>query len=620
MPTSLGHCACWLVLSVLLVTLPACHSQNERVVRQVQPPYPHSRYFTDLSRLFMTPGPNASISEGKYYRTLTLFNGRLFVGGKDQLFSLNPADLSLIDSAADTGSCNGASDCSNYIRVIQPLPTLNNTLLECGTNNGNPYCQQRSQDLSEIGSLVSLGTSETIVPLAPTLNSTGWLLTDGNEIYVGTYLTLSAGNPARPAISKSVLQLDSSLNVVGINVSLATKDDTNVLDANQPQPQFVGDPISYNGRIYFFYRGVAAEFVERKAVHSRVAVVCENDRGGRKFEAYTPKDIVTFAKMQLECSTGTTFPYHYNEIRDIYHSNGTVFAAFATPPGVAGSAVCAYRLDEIEALFLSTSKFRAQFSDGELWREVDTDPVTPRPAQCPNTTSYADAQYSAILGRAQLMFDTAANKLHYESPGGARSNPLLMIDGERFTQIVVDENVINDIDVMFIGTEDGTVLKTYLSEDRSEAQVAEELSLNTRGLNHTAVLTMLKSDADQAVFVGTDRGVYKVPFQHCSDYTTCGSCVGDPYCCWKNGRCLHLRKGLQGSENTCPPCPVKSGESKTINFTITVDDSSGELLSPESLDELSRFDWDISQYKFDLNNWIGEVASSCNLQTCKRHP
>ncbi|XP_022110791.1 uncharacterized protein LOC110990219 [Acanthaster planci] len=47
------------------------------------------------------------------------------------------------------------------------------------------------------------------------------------------------------------------------------------------------------------------------------------------------------------------------------------------------------------------------------------------------------------------MYDTAANKLHYESPGSARSNPLLMIDGERFTQIVVDDNVINDTDVMF---------------------------------------------------------------------------------------------------------------------------------------------------------------------------
>ncbi|XP_022110811.1 semaphorin-2A-like [Acanthaster planci] len=137
-----------------------------------------------------------------------------------------------------------------------------------------------------------------------------------------------AGKPTRPAISKSVLQSDSSQNVMSISVTLMSKDDVNVLNG----PQFVGDPISYNGRVYFFYREVASEFIEGKAVYSRVAVICENDKGGREFTALKPTDIVTFVKARLECSTGTTFPYFYNEIRDIYHSNGVVFAVFATRP------------------------------------------------------------------------------------------------------------------------------------------------------------------------------------------------------------------------------------------------------------------------------------------------
>ncbi|XP_022110818.1 plexin-C1-like [Acanthaster planci] len=148
------------------------------------------------------------------------------------------------------------------------------------------------------------------------------------------------------------------------------------------------------------------------------------------------------------------------------------------------------------------------------------------------------------------MFDTAANKLHYESPGGARSNPLLMIDGERFTQIVVDENVFNDIDVMFIGTENGTVLKTYLNTDRSEAQVVEEISLDTNNTK-APVLTMLKSETDQAIFVGTDLGVFKVPFEHCSDFNSRNECLAivDPYCSWDGSSCVSSGGGEQYLQN-----------------------------------------------------------------------
>ena len=45
------------------------------------------------------------------------------------------------------------------------------------------------------------------------------------------------------------------------------------------------------------------------------------------------------------------------------------------------------------------------------------------------------------------------------------------------------------------------------------------------------VLTMVKSDTEQAVFVGTDSRVYKIPFVHCCDYILRNlSDAGDPYC------------------------------------------------------------------------------------------
>ncbi|XP_038071927.1 semaphorin-5B-like [Patiria miniata] len=410
-------------------------------------------------------------------------------------------------------------------------------------------------------------TSPTfIAPYTYNQNSTGWFLTEDLELFVGTNLELSAGSLTRPAIVKLMLQRDSSQNVVGVEAQLTTKSDNdNVLTAagGPPTPQFVGDPISYNGRVYFFFREIAAEFISESLVYSRVAVVCQNDTGGQASTQLSVRNIVTFVKARLTCSIDGAIPYHYNEIQDIYQSTddvNVVFAIFATrAPVVASSAVCAYRLDEIEALFLNTeNKFTFQENNGEIWKDVATDPITPRLVTCQNTDSFSSATVLNILRQGQIMSVSAENKLHYETAGGAQSNPLLVIDGERFSQIVVDENVVNSIDVMFIGTENGAVLKAYLNANRSEAKVVEEISLDTDG-RKTPVLTMLLSDSDQAVFVGTDIGVYKVPFQHCQDFASRVAClvIEDPYCRWNGTSCVNSDEGEQdletGADNTEPP-------------------------------------------------------------------
>ncbi|XP_038072000.1 semaphorin-5B-like [Patiria miniata] len=679
---STARCVSWLVLGILLVCLvPACYSQNEEVLRKIQRPYPKSFNWKDVSGSIMTHGPNASVIDGKYYRTLELINDQLFVGGKAQLFSVNPANLEMLNNVSipTNGGYSCHDHCDNYIRVIQPLP--NGALLECGTNNRNPYCQQRS-----IG-----------------------------DLFVGTNLEFSAGSLYRPAIVKSVLQNDSSQNVVGVEVQLRTKDDESVLSTHgeRPHPQFVGDPISYNGRVYFFFREIAVEFISESLVFSRVAVVCQNDTGGGPFSELNEHNIVTFVKARLTCSIDGAIPYHYNEIQDIYQSTddtNVVFAIFATrAPVVASSAVCAYRLDEIEALFLNTeNKFTFQENDGEIWKDVVTDPITPRLVTCQNTDSVDFIRARDILERGQIMSVSAENKLHYETPGGAQSNPLLVIDGERFSQIVVDENVVNSIDVMFIGTENGTVLKAYLNANRSVAKVVEEISLNTDG-RKTPVLTMLLSDSDQAVFVGTDIGVYKVPFQHCQDFASRVDClvIEDPYCSWNGSSCVNSDEGEQdletGADNTvapsitvhrapksqkrylnindrpinlylfaetptgqnlrvvnnevpCPPCAslpyaeyraasagkeflslvingsnsmetmncsctvalaVDGGYTESFNFTLTTDDS-----NEAQVNELEDSD-EIRRYQSKLQDWKNKVGESCGLddvQSCQARP
>ncbi|XP_038074135.1 semaphorin-5B-like [Patiria miniata] len=670
----------------------------------------------------MTYGPNASVIDGKYYRTLVLINDQLFVGGKAQLFSVDTADLTMLDYVSIPTTVAQTCDyCNNYIRVIHPL--LNSSvLLECGTNSKHPYCQQRSiGNLSDVESRFSLSTSESIVPFTHNQNSSGWFLTEDLDLFVGTKLELVAGSLARPAIVKSMLQNDSSQNVVGIEVQLKTKNDASVLSNNgPPHPEFVGDPINYNGHVYFFFREIATEFVNERVVYSRVAVVCQNDTGGRAFSnVLLDTNLATFTKTRLTCFIQGDEPYHYNEIQDIYqspHDINVIFAVFATrAPGLASSAVCAYRMDDIELLF-KESKFTHQESDGMLWTSVNMDPTDPRLVMCPDTSGFSDVEFVAILGNGQILYTADANNLHYENPiTSTPSNPLLVIDGERFSQIVVDENVFSSTDVMFIGTENGTVLKAYLNGDRSEARVVEEISLNTNDHVKTPVLTMLLSDSAQAVFVGTDHGIYKIPFQHCQDYATCQSCLDarDPYCSWKNEECVHSGDGLQALEDNCarkmcpdfnadselmvktrpsnlfrslnitnqplnmylvaqadvkenllvvddeircPPCAslpytehrsISSSQeflmllingsstenmncscsivlatecvTKTINFTITADNSPRLNLAAEYMDVLSKYDNDISKYEQKLNKWIQKkYCMQDELNSCER--
>ncbi|XP_038073334.1 semaphorin-1A-like [Patiria miniata] len=584
------HLSSWTVCLITFVSL--CSCREPQPLRTFQPPQKLSFNIKEITGSAVTYGPNDSgpTSAGKFYRTLTLHNGTLFVGGKSQLFSATE-NLEIIRQVSiqpnsfftefGCKSCDG-----NFIRIIQPLS--GGSLLECGTNALMPYCQERSAvDLTTIGDPYEF-SDDNVAPSLPEQNSSWLLLEDSDsayQIFAGSHLVNSFGQLEEPAILRARLDTMTpgpERPRTGIDVRLKTKDSPNtVLNG----PQFVGDPIEYGNRIFFFFREFASEHINSgRIMYSRVSMVCKDELGGQPFTTYTDKQMVTFVKARLVCSIPGKFPYHYNEIQDIHQSTAdpnVVFAVFATGPnGVASSAVCAYRLDEIQNMFLE-SPFKAQEHDLMQWMEVLSEPVRPRQAECPDTTTYSDAEYKAILTLAQLIDDTVENTRRCGKRtslrGGrfrgacSRISPLLVSHGERFTQIVVDEGVANSTDVLFIGTENGTVLKAYLSEDWSEeARIVEEISLDTDGLK-APVLTMVMSEAARAVFVGTDIGVFKVPFQHCRDYTTCRSCLDarDPYCTWTGDSCSYgSRDGFQDLENgSSDLCPARNND-KIVFHTV----------------------------------------------------
>lgn len=76
------------------------------------------------------------------------------------------------------------------------------------------------------------------------------------------------------------------------------------------QPAFVST-VERNGYVFFFFREIALENCG-KAIYSRVARVCKNDRGGQSpfRERWT-----SYLKTRLNCSTPGDFPFYFDELR-----------------------------------------------------------------------------------------------------------------------------------------------------------------------------------------------------------------------------------------------------------------------------------------------------------------
>src|SRR5271165_1060389 len=76
-------------------------------------------------------------------------------------------------------------------------------------------------------------------------------------------------------------------------------------------PNFVGS-FEDDDVVYFWFREDAVEYCNcGKAVYSRVARICKNDRGGPRANSDT---WTTFLKARLNCSLPGNYPFYFDEI------------------------------------------------------------------------------------------------------------------------------------------------------------------------------------------------------------------------------------------------------------------------------------------------------------------
>ncbi|KAL1422103.1 hypothetical protein MTO96_003910 [Rhipicephalus appendiculatus] len=393
--------------------------------------------------------------------------------------------------------------CQNYIRVLARKSET--VIFVCGTNSYKPRC--RDYVISPDGeyTVKEQVPGEGLCPFDPKNNSTA-IFADG-DLYVATVGQLSG---ADPLIYRKPLRTEPF--------------DLKHLNGEFRPPNFVSS-IHYEDYVYFFFRESAVEYINcGKTVYSRVARVCTRDKGGpHKFQ----QRWTSFLKARLNCSVGGDIPFYFNEIQStspivdgIYNGKEAklIYSVFTTPHNsISGSAVCAFRVEDIQRVF--EGSFKGQDDINSNWLPIVNSKVPePRPGQCVND--------SRTLPDAS---STDSHTLLW-------TPQVETVSGKKY-------------DVLFIGTDTGRVLKAVNVPRQQQSAGGHPVLVEDVGVFQGAPVTNLLVHRPQGrLVVVTHSEIQAVPLFGCQRYAaTCADCVAlqDPYCAWDSDRSTCVNPSLR---------------------------------------------------------------------------
>uniref|UniRef100_A0A672KVR5 Semaphorin-3aa-like n=1 Tax=Sinocyclocheilus grahami TaxID=75366 RepID=A0A672KVR5_SINGR len=477
--------------------------------------------------------------------------GRLLVGAEDHVFSFDlvninrdvkqiawPATPSKRDECKWAGKDLG-KECSNFVRVLQPYNQTH--IYICGTGAFHPICSyleigKRAEDniFRLDANYFENGRGKS--PYDPKMQSSS-LLIDG-ELYSG--------------ISADFMGRDFAIfRTLGSHHPIRTEQhDSRWLN----EPRFLGIhliPESDNpedDKIFLFFKENAMDGEHTgKATISRIGQLCKNDMGGHRSLV---NKWTTFLKAKLTCSVPglSGIDTHFDELQDVFlmsakdPKNPVIYAVFTTSSNIfRGSAICMYSMADIRRVFLGPYAHR----DGPnyQWVPFQGRVPYPRPGTCPSKT----------FGGFDSTKDLPDDVITFARLHPAMNNPVQPMGGKpivvrtnveyQFTQLVVDRVEAEDgqYDVMFIGTDLGTVLKVVTIPRESwhdlEEVVLEEMTVFREP---TPITAMELSTKQQQLYLGSDLGISQMPLHRCEVYgKACAECclARDPYCAWDGTEC-----------------------------------------------------------------------------------
>lgn len=487
-----------------------------------------------------------NISRPDHFVILAQDASSVLLGGRNCVYNLSVYDFAERDesrvdwtsSEAHSQLCllkgRSEDDCQNYIRVY--VRTAEDKVQICGTNSYKPMCRIYAP---QQGTRYMIMERETdgigVCPYDPKHNSTAVYAND--QLFSATVADFSGGDPL---IYREPQRTELS--------------DLKQLNA----PNFVSS-IPYDDYVFFFYRETAVEFMNcGKVIYSRVARVCKNDKGGpHQFRHRW----TSFLKTRLNCSVPGEYPFYFDEIQSTsdvvkgrYSSNistDIIYGTLTTPTNaIGGSAICAYRMQDILAAF--EGAFKEQEGINSNWLPVSKEKVPePRPGSC--------VRDSRILPENNVNFVKTHSLMETAVPAMFGQPILIRVSLQyRFTAIAVDPQVAaldeNNYDVLYVGTDDGRVLKVVnipngVFNSSARGVVISESIILPSG---AAVKQVSVAPGHGKVIVVGKSEVRLTTLNHCHTLYKCSDCVAlqDPHCAWdpNSGKCVSVVKARRKTD------------------------------------------------------------------------
>lgn len=525
-------------------------------------------YHKDNARLFH--------EEGVFnYSTMLLREDLdlLLLGAREAVYALDLNDISKkiasvkweVTQTQETECKNKGKDpeteCKNYIRILHQME--DNRMYVCGTNAFDPECDYMSYTNGKLTLEKKGEDGKGKCPFDP-FQRYASIMVD-NDLYSATSMNFLGSEP--------ILMRSSP-------VSIRTEFKTSWL--NEPKfvsmaqmPESESSTVGDDDKVYLFFSETAVECdCYNKLVVSRVARVCKGDLGGLRT---LQKKWTSFLKARIDCPVlESQLPYI---IQDTYrlcdpqqHWKNCLFFAIFTPQSDTSdlSAVCAYRVSEISRVF-AEGKYKTPVpveTSFVKWVMYSGDVPVPRPGACIDNEARKEGITQTLdLPDRTLQFikDRPLMDQAIQPIGG---KPLLVRRGATFTRLIVNQVQAADGEkyyVMFIGTEEGTILKAVNYD--GEMFIIEEVQL----FQPPEPIKVLQfSNVTGQLYAGSDNGAAQIPLSTCGRSLSCMDCVlaRDPYCGWDKvaGKCVDLSTSQRdliqsvkdGDASLCPAAdPVK---------------------------------------------------------------
>ncbi|VDP07992.1 unnamed protein product [Soboliphyme baturini] len=422
-------------------------------------------------------------------------------------------------------------ECNNYITVFFKM--TDEKVLVCGTNAFKPRCRQYLISKHGDYQMIREFPGDALSPFDPRYAVVTYYSPDTDAVYAATVADISGSEPLiyRKPLSGSTAELRTQ------------RSDLKCLN----EPTFVS-AVDYGDAVYFWFRETAVEYHNcGKALYSRVARVCKQDQGDYRSGSDT---WTSYIKARLNCSLPGDIPFYFNELQattDLIASSrdgirsSLVYAVLSTPESsIRASAVCAFRIEDVQTIF-DTGAFRVQPNPESMWMKVfRSDLPSPKLGNCSVNSKSLSDEVINFIRQHNLLDESIPN--YFEQP--------LVVDtalSYRLTQIAVDGGVkaVNGqrYDVIFVGTDEGRVMKFVNVAQGSHVNTVliddvrvfhDHMPIQSLLVNRQDFSRRQEVVTDNSLIVISRNEVRSVPLHHCTNHTSCASCVKlqDPYCAW----------------------------------------------------------------------------------------